>query len=129
LDADALTMLSKDPEGIGKLPPGCILTPHMKEFDRLFGNHANWWERLQTAKVSAARHQLVIVLKNRYTFIVSPEGRILINPTGNAAMATGGTGDVLTGVLAAFLAQTYAPAEAAMLAVYIHGAAVDRLAG
>lgn len=129
LDADALTLLSEDRELFAKLPPGCILTPHMKEFDRLFGYHASWWERLQTAKEMAARHQLVIILKNRYTFIVLPEERVLINPTGNAAMAIGGMGDVLTGMIVALLAQQYAPAEAAMLACYIHGMAGDQLAG
>ncbi|WP_353184722.1 NAD(P)H-hydrate dehydratase [Parapedobacter lycopersici] len=127
LDADALNWLSEQPALLDRLPEGCILTPHMKEFDRLFGRHTDWWSRVQTAKEKAARYRLIIILKNRYTFIVTPEGHVLINPTGNAAMATGGMGDVLTGMLVAFLAQRYTPVEAAILACYTHGAAGDRL--
>jgi len=128
LDADAISAISEDPSLVERLPPGCILTPHMKEFDRLFGQHANWWTRIQTARKTSSRHRVIIVLKNRYTFIVLPEGQIWINPTGNAAMATGGSGDVLTGMLAAFLAQGYTAQDAAVLACYIHGAAGDQLA-
>ena len=99
----------------------------MKEFDRLFGPHRNWWERIQTAKEQAMALQLVIVLKNRYTFTALPNGKVSINPTGNPAMASGGMGDVLTGMLVAFLAQGYTPTEAAMLGCFLHGIAGDRL--
>ena len=129
VDADALTYLAPyGRKGIGPLPKGSILTPHMKEFDRLFGIHNSWWDRVATAREQAMRHQLIIVLKNRYTFIALSDGRVLINPTGNPAMASGGMGDVLTGMLTAFLAQGYAPSEAALLGCYLHGAAGDRLA-
>lgn len=128
LDADALNAIAEHPDLLEKLPKGCLLTPHMKEFDRLFGTHKNWWERLQTAKKMAEFHQFIIILKNRYTFIVLPDGETLINPTGNPAMASGGAGDVLTGMLAAFLAQQYTPKEVAILACYVHGASGDQLA-
>ena len=128
LDADALTYIGENPALLLRLPKGSILTPHMKEFDRLFGEHDNWWNRVQTARTQAATLGLIIVLKNRYAFIALPDGNILINPTGNPAMATGGMGDVLTGVLASFLAQGYPPQEAAILGCYVHGLAGDRLA-
>jgi NAD(P)H-hydrate repair Nnr-like enzyme with NAD(P)H-hydrate dehydratase domain len=100
----------------------------MKEFDRLFGEHENWWARLQTAKEKAQALQIIIVLKNQFTFICLPEGKIYINPTGNPVMAQGGMGDVLTGIVTAFIAQGYSSAESAILACYIHGKAGDNLA-
>lgn len=128
IDADALNMLSERPDLIQQLPKNSILTPHMKEFDRIFGEHENWWARLQTATEKAQSLQIIIVLKNQFTFICVPEGKIYINPTGNPAMAQGGMGDVLTGIITAFVAQNYSPAEAAILACYIHGKAGDNLA-
>lgn len=128
VDADALTFLSRNQALMDKLPKQSILTPHMKEFDRLFGTHSNWWDRVQTAKKQAAALQLIILLKNQYTFIALPDGTVVINPTGNPAMASGGMGDVLTGMLTAFLAQGYPPRDAAMLACYLHGTTGDRLA-
>lgn len=127
VDADALSFLGENPQLLKKLPKQSILTPHMKEFDRLFGPHNNWWDRVQTARKQTAALQLIIVLKNRYTFIVLPDGNVVINPTGNPAMASGGMGDVLTGMLSSFLAQGYAPQEAAILGCYLHGEAADRL--
>lgn len=128
IDADALNMLAERPDLIDKLSAQSILTPHVKEFDRLFGVHVNWWERLKTAKEKAQQLKIVIVLKNQFTFICSPNGKVYINPTGNPAMAQGGMGDVLTGIIAAFLAQNYSSADAAILACYIHGKAGDGLA-
>lgn len=128
LDADALTLLAQHRELAECIPPNTILTPHMKEFDRLFGQHSSWWVRVQTARQQAQQRQWIIILKNRYTFITLPDGRILINPTGNPAMASGGMGDVLTGILAAFLAQGYPPEDASVLACYLHGAAGDQMA-
>jgi NAD(P)H-hydrate epimerase len=128
IDADALTILSKRKDLLDKLPSRSILTPHMKEFDRLFGEHNNWWNRLETAKKQAQERGLIIVLKNQYTFICLPSGEIHINPTGNPAMASGGMGDVLTGIIAALVAQSYSPAQASVLGVYLHGKAGDDLA-
>lgn len=126
-DADALNILSSEPDLLTKIPAMSILCPHIKEFDRMFGEHTSWWDRLETAVKKAGELNMIILLKNRYTFIVTPAGDILINPTGNPAMAVGGMGDVLTGMIAAFLAQKYKPVDAAILATYIHGKAGDEL--
>ncbi len=126
-DADAINSMAQHPAYLDRLPPACILTPHAKEFDRLFGTQPSWWNRVETARERAVRHQVVIVLKNRFTFIITPEGNVLINPTGNPAMASGGMGDVLTGMLVAFLAQGYAATDSAVLACYLHGLAGDQL--
>ncbi|MES3019574.1 MAG: NAD(P)H-hydrate dehydratase [Bacteroidota bacterium] len=127
LDADALTLLSKMPDALNSLPAKSILTPHMKEFDRMFGGHTNWWERVETARKKAAELNIIILLKNQYSFIVLPDGDVLINPTGNPAMAVGGMGDVLTGMIVSFLAQEYSAEEAAILGCYLHGKAGDEL--
>jgi len=128
IDADALNLLAENPELLKKLPNGSVLTPHMKEFDRLFGLHTNWWQRLQTARGKAAELNVYIILKNDYTMVVAPDGKVYFNSTGNPAMAVGGMGDVLTGVLASLLAQKYKPEEACILGAYIHGKAGDELA-
>lgn len=127
LDADALTILSKLPELLEQLPALSILTPHMKEFDRMFGDHKSWWERIETARQKATELNVIIVLKNQYSFIVMPDGAVLINPTGNPAMAVGGMGDVLTGMITGFMAQGYSPAEAAVISCFLHGKAGDDL--
>src|SRR5690554_6747572 len=85
LDADAINTLAQQPRLLGHLPKSCILTPHAKEFDRLFGPQPDWWTRVSIAREQAVRYQVVIVLKNRFTFIATPQGQILVNPTGNAA--------------------------------------------
>ncbi|AMR31498.1 bifunctional ADP-dependent (S)-NAD(P)H-hydrate dehydratase/NAD(P)H-hydrate epimerase [Mucilaginibacter sp. PAMC 26640] len=128
IDADALNILGENPALLKKLPAGSILTPHMKEFDRMFGEHTGWWQRLQTAKAKAIELGIFIILKNDYTITATPEGNLYFNSTSNAAMATGGMGDVLTGIIASLLAQKYSPQEACILAVYIHGKAGDELA-
>lgn len=128
IDADAINLLAKDKNLLDKLPPGTILTPHIKEFDRLFGNHTSWHSRLQTAVGEASSRKLTIVLKNQYTFICHSDKKIYINPTGNPAMAQGGMGDVLTGIIAGLLAQKLSPLHAAWAGCYLHGKAGDRLA-
>ncbi|WP_183563575.1 NAD(P)H-hydrate dehydratase [Mucilaginibacter sp. SP1R1] len=128
IDADALNLLAEHPDFLQQLPPGSILTPHMKEFDRLFGEHKSWWQRLQTGMAQAVKLNVYIVLKNDYTIILSPQGVAYFNSTGNAAMASGGMGDVLTGIIAALLAQKYTPLQACVLGAYIHGKAGDELA-
>lgn len=127
LDADALNILAMKPELFKHLPYMSILTPHMKEFDRMFGEHNSWWDRVETARKKAHEFNIVILLKNQHSFIVLPDGNVLINPTGNPAMAVGGMGDVLTGMIAGFLAQGYSAEEAAMIACYLHGKAGDEL--
>ncbi|WP_214073790.1 NAD(P)H-hydrate dehydratase [Mucilaginibacter sp. dw_454] len=128
IDADALNILAANPKLWSKVPAGSIVTPHMKEFDRLFGDHDNWWQRLQSAIENAKKYNINIVLKNDYTLVATPEGKVYFNSTSNAAMATGGMGDVLTGIITSLLAQKYTPAEACILGVYIHGKAGDELA-
>jgi ADP-dependent NAD(P)H-hydrate dehydratase / NAD(P)H-hydrate epimerase len=125
LDADALNMLGADPSLFPLLHPYSILTPHPKEFERLFGSSSDDFARLQLAKESAKKHQCVIVLKGHYTFVAMPGGKGYFNSTGNAGMAKGGSGDVLTGILTAMLSQSYAAGEAALLGVYVHGLAGD----
>jgi NAD(P)H-hydrate epimerase len=127
-DADMLTFLSSNKSVFSAIAKGSILTPHVKEFDKLFGEHSNWWERLQTAVSQAKKHQMVIVLKNQYTFVVDQSGCMYINPTGGPAMAQGGMGDVLTGIISAFVAQGYSSRDAALLSCYIHGRSGDKLA-
>ncbi|GAA4320560.1 bifunctional ADP-dependent NAD(P)H-hydrate dehydratase/NAD(P)H-hydrate epimerase [Mucilaginibacter gynuensis] len=128
IDADGLNLLSAHRELWTNLPKGSILTPHMKEFDRLFGEHKGWWSRLQTAKEKATELGIYIILKNDYTITATPEGKLYFNSTGNPAMATGGMGDVLTGILVSLLAQKYTPLEACLAGIYIHGKAGDELA-
>lgn len=128
IDADALNLLAENRDLLTQLPAGSILTPHMKEFDRLFGGHTNWWQRLQTAIKKAKELNLCILLKNDYTIVATPNGTAYFNSSGNAAMASGGMGDVLTGIIAALLAQKYPPEQACIIGAYIHGKAGDELA-
>jgi hydroxyethylthiazole kinase-like uncharacterized protein yjeF len=125
IDADALNILSEQPQLIKKIPAGSVLTPHPKEFERLFGKTGNDFDRLQMALQKAGEYGLHIVLKGRYTFIATSDGTGYFNPTGNPGMATGGTGDVLTGIITGLLAQHYSPAHAAIMGVYLHGLAGD----
>jgi len=128
VDADALNLLSANPELITQLPAGSILTPHMKEFDRLFGEHSSWWQRLQTLRQKAQELNICIVLKNAYTITATPNGVLYLNSSSNAAMAVGGMGDVLTGIITALVAQKYTPEQACIMGVYLHGKAGDELA-
>jgi NAD(P)H-hydrate epimerase len=128
IDADALNLLAEHNDLLKHLPPGSVLTPHMKEFDRLFGEHTSWWNRVQTGMEQADKFNICIILKNDYTITISPGGRAYFNPTGNAAMASGGMGDVLTGIIAALLAQKYTSLQACLIGTYVHGKAGDELA-
>lgn len=125
LDADALNCISKRPSLLSMIPTMSIITPHIGEFDRLFGEHDSSEERLRKAIEMAQRYNIIIVLKGHYTATVRPDGKVYFNSTGNAGMATAGSGDVLTGVIAAFVAQGYKPEIAAIMSVYIHGVAGD----
>lgn len=125
IDADALNCIASRPHLLSLLPPHSIITPHVGEFDRLFGEHSNNEERLRKAIDMAKYYNIYIVLKGHYTVTVRPTGRAYINSTGNPGMATAGSGDVLTGVIAALLAQGYKSDDAASMGVYIHGLAGD----
>ena len=123
IDADALNLLSTTPELKDFLRPNIILTPHPKEFERLAGQSVNEWERLQKATEFAEDNQCIVVLKSAYTSIHLPDGRVFFNANGSPGMAKGGSGDVLTGIITALLAQGYTPENASILGVYLHGAA------
>lgn len=124
LDADALNIISKNTDLINKIPPKTILTPHSKEFDRLFGIHTNTDERIETAFRKAKEHNVIIVLKGHKTFITNGiDG--FFNTTGNAGLAKAGSGDALSGIITSFLAQNYEAFTAAKIGVFIHGLAAD----
>lgn len=125
LDADALNIISENQEMLSLLPENSILTPHPKEFERLFGKTADTLEQVELARKKAQNHKLVIVLKGHRTAILTPDGNCHYNLTGNAGMAKGGSGDVLTGIVTALLAQGYPPEDAAKMGVFIHGKAGD----
>jgi NAD(P)H-hydrate epimerase len=125
IDADALNIIAQHKDMLALLPPGSILTPHPKEFGRLFGKSGNDFERLNKASVMARSVNCVIVLKGHHSFITTPDGHSYFSSTGNAGMATAGSGDVLTGLLTGLLAQGYTAEQAAVLGVYLHGLAGD----
>lgn len=125
LDADALNLIAINSNLFYLLHPNCIITPHPKEFSRLFGKAANDFEKIQMAVSASAKWKCIIVLKGHKTFIACPDGDGYFNTTGNPGMATAGSGDVLTGIITGLLAQSYSPKEAALLGVYIHGIAGD----
>lgn len=123
-DADALNILAADKNLFSVLKPNTILTPHPKEFDRLFGEHKNAEQRINTAIQKAKEYSIVIVLKDHKT-LIAHNGEAVQNTTGNAGLAKGGSGDALTGIITAFLAQGYDPFVAAKIGVYLHGLAAD----
>lgn len=128
IDADALNILSAHKDWLPLIPANSILTPHPKEFERLFGNSLNDFEKIETATRQAQQLKIIIILKGHRTFIATPKGNGYFNTNGNAGMATGGSGDVLTGILTGLLAQGYLPEQAAILGVYLHGLAGDKAA-
>jgi ADP-dependent NAD(P)H-hydrate dehydratase / NAD(P)H-hydrate epimerase len=125
IDADALNIIAGQPELLAKLPRGSVLTPHPKEFARLFGENTNSMIQLDNARIQAMRYNINIVLKGHHTVIVTTEGECWYNMTGNAGMAKGGAGDMLTGIITGLMAQGYEPQYAALLGVYLHGLAGD----
>lgn len=125
LDADALNIIAQN-QWQNRLCPNSILTPHPKEFERLVGKTVNHFERLERLREVAMLWQCVVVLKGAHTAIACPNGTVYFNSTGNPYMGTGGSGDILTGIIAGLLAQQYAPNIAALLGVFYHGQAADR---
>jgi ADP-dependent NAD(P)H-hydrate dehydratase / NAD(P)H-hydrate epimerase len=125
LDADALNILSENKTWLAFLPAKSILTPHPKEFERLAGKYSDGFERIEAARNFAVKFTVYLILKGRYTAICCPDGQCYFNSTGNAGMATGGSGDVLTGILTGLLARGYSPGEASILGVHLHGLAGD----
>lgn len=124
LDADALNIISLH-HWHHLIPPGAILTPHPKEFERLFGSVAHDFQRHELQIQMAIQYNCIIILKGGFTCIALPDGRNYFNLSGNPGMATAGSGDVLTGVITGFLAQGYSPEDSATTAVFLHGLAGD----
>jgi ADP-dependent NAD(P)H-hydrate dehydratase / NAD(P)H-hydrate epimerase len=124
-DADAINILANNKTWLSFLTAGTILTPHVKEFDRLTQKHVNDFERFESAKQFSIKHNCILVLKGAYTIIAMPDGNAFFNSTGNAGLAKGGSGDTLTGVILGLLARGYTPPQAALIGVYIHGSAAD----
>lgn len=125
IDADGLNILASLENWQELLPENTILTPHPKEFERLFGKFKDSFSRMQFQRTFSTDHKCVIVLKGANTCITVPSGEIWFNTTGNPGMASGGSGDVLTGIILGLLAQGYSISNAARFGVYIHGMAGD----
>jgi NAD(P)H-hydrate epimerase len=129
VDADGLNILAGEVNGLRRLAPGTVLTPHPKELDRLTKAESNHpFERERRAGELAREYGIIVVLKGGFTTIHTPAGETFVHTGGNPGMATAGSGDVLTGVVLGLLAQGYTPKEAALLGVYLHGASGDRAA-
>lgn len=124
IDADALNIISQNKEWLSLIPKNAILTPHPKELERLIGHFDTQEETVQKTIDFSLEHQIIIVKKGAPTQIITGEN-IYQNTTGNAALATAGTGDVLTGIITGLLAQAYEPIEASILGVYLHGLTAD----
>ena len=125
IDADALNIMSEHRHLLEQLPPDSILTPHPKEFERLFGEAALDFDKWKLQAEKSRELGIYIVLKGAHTRITTPGGETWFNATGNPGMATGGSGDVLTGMLTGLLAQGYPPLQAAVIGVYLHGLSGD----
>jgi len=125
VDADGLNILAQQPDLLHKLPADSVLTPHPKEFERLFGTSRDSMQMVEMARTQSMKYNIYIVLKGHHTVVVTPEGECWYNMTGNAGMATGGSGDVLTGIITGLMARGYASFDAARLGVYLHGLAGD----
>lgn len=125
IDADAITILSKNRQLVTAVNEKMILTPHIKEFDRLFGNFQNDDERVQFAQHFCQNKGCIIILKSWQTHIISPHSVFVNQHAGNPGLAKGGSGDALTGTLTAMLAQHYSPENASLLGVYLHASAAD----
>ena len=124
LDADALNILSLNKSWLDLLPENTILTPHPKELERLIGSWESDTEKFENTIAFSEHYKVIIVMKGAPTFIVN-QSKIYQNTTGNAALATAGSGDVLTGMITSLLAQGYVPDQAVRLGVYLHGLTAD----
>ena len=124
IDADALNILSQNKQWLSFLPEKTIFTPHLKELERLIGSWDSDAEKIEKTIAFSKEYQLVIVMKGAPTKIIDGD-TLYENTTGNAALATAGTGDVLTGMITSLLAQSYEPIDAAILGVYLHGLTAD----
>lgn len=125
LDADALNILSQHPHWLHHLPARTVLTPHPKEFERLTGPATDDFHRLELLRRFCAAYGCTVILKGAHSVVCDGDGMLYFNPTGNPGMATGGTGDVLTGIVLGLLAEGLPPLDAARLGALVHGRAGD----
>jgi hydroxyethylthiazole kinase-like uncharacterized protein yjeF len=124
IDADALNIISKNKKLLALVQPKTIITPHPKELERLIGKWDSEEEKMSKAISFSKQYEIIIVMKGAPTRIIDGE-TVYENTTGNAALATAGSGDVLTGMITSLLAQSYEPISAAILGVYLHGLTAD----
>ncbi len=124
IDADALNILSENKEWLSLLPKNSILTPHPKELERLIGTWNDDFDKIEKVKAFAKMYHLVVLIKGAFTLIID-EKNVFVNSSGNQALATGGSGDVLSGMITSFRAQGYSAVDAALLGVYFHGRTAD----
>lgn len=125
LDADALNILASNTDWLSLLPVNTILTPHLREFERLAGKSDNAFHRHQLQINFSVKHKVYVLLKGAYSCLSTPNGQCYFNCTGNPGMAKGGSGDVLTGIITSLLAQQYSAGHAALIGMYVHGMAGD----
>jgi ADP-dependent NAD(P)H-hydrate dehydratase len=124
IDADALNIISKNKKLLALLQPKTVITPHPKELERLIGKWDSEEEKMSKTISFSKQYEIIIVMKGAPTHIIDGE-TVYENTSGNAALATAGTGDVLTGMITSLLAQSYEPTTAAILGVYLHGLTAD----
>lgn len=125
LDADALNFFSIHKNKFQEIPPNTILTPHLREWDRLFWEEKNDKLRIEKTISICTKHKINMLIKGHFSCLVTSDGEIVFNGTGNAGMAKAGSGDVLTGLITGLLAQGYIPKNAALIGMYLHGLAGD----
>ncbi len=128
VDADGLNLLAQHKDLVKKLPAKTILTPHPKEFERLFGQSENWKAQHDFIKKWCKTNQHIIVLKGAHTIIGLPDGNLYFNTSGCNGLATAGSGDVLAGIVGGLLAQGYSNENASILGVYLHGLSGEQAA-
>ncbi|PAC32853.1 NAD(P)H-hydrate dehydratase [Flectobacillus sp. BAB-3569] len=128
LDADALNIMAEEADMLALIPAKSVLTPHPKELQRLIGSWENDFEKLEKVKVFSQKYNCIVLVKGMHTAVVLPNQEVHFNSTGNPGMATGGSGDVLTGIITALIAQGYSSEEAAIIGVFKHGEAGDMAA-
>ena len=125
LDADALNIIAEEADMLALVPAKSVLTPHPKELQRLIGPWENDFDKLEKVKGFSQQYDCIVLVKGMYTAIVLPNQEVHFNSIGNPGMATGGSGDVLTGIITALIAQGYSAEEATIIGVFKHGEAGD----
>lgn len=124
IDADGINLLSKHEGDLGLIKPQTVFTPHPKELERLLGKWKDDFDKLKKAKAFSKKYKCILVIKGAHTITVFQD-KLYINSTGNPGLATGGTGDVLTGIITGLIGQGYEPLIASLFGVYLHGKSAD----